>query len=39
MSPRSTHALHESCDVEHLAPIVLISLKCCDLGGKGGLAL
>src|SRR6266536_1301228 len=39
MSPRSTHALHEGCHFKHLAPVVLVSLKRRNLGGKGGLAL
>jgi hypothetical protein len=33
MSPRSTHALHEVCDLKHLAPVVLVSLKRRRLGG------
>jgi hypothetical protein len=33
MSPCSAHALHEVSDLEHLAPVVLVGLKHCHLGG------
>jgi hypothetical protein len=33
MSPRSTHALHEVSDLDHLAPVVFAGLKRCRLGG------
>ncbi len=38
MSPRSTHALHEGCDLKHLAPVVFVSLKLRSLSGKRGPA-
>ncbi len=36
MSPRSTHALHECGDLKHLASVLVIGLKGCDLGGQLG---
>ena len=38
MSPRSTHALHELCDLKHLAPVVLVSFKRRHFGGERGSA-
>jgi hypothetical protein len=33
-SPLSTHALHEICNLKHLAPILFVCLKRRDLSGK-----
>src|SRR5882724_10260602 len=35
MSPRSTHALHEGGDLNHLAPVIFVGLKRRGLGGEG----
>ncbi len=34
MSPRSTQALHHSCDFQHFLPVGLISFECGDLLGE-----
>ena len=39
MSPRSTHALHEVRDLEHLPAIVLVGLERRYLGGNRGLTV
>lgn len=36
MSPRSTQALHECGDLKHLASVLVIGLKGCDLSGQVG---
>ena len=35
MSPRSTQALHEGRNIQHLPAIRLIGFECCNLVGQG----